>query len=440
MDEIYEEDEDINPDFDDIALGSPIVEEHCGLLRRTLLKARKANLKFNVLKTQLSQTSVNYLGHVLSDEGIKPDPKKIRAIEEFVTPNCKEDLQRFLGMVTYLAKFTPHLLNLTHNLRQLLKKDSVWIWDTNTERDFKLVKQAIMKSPCLKYFNGNKAVTVSVDANKTGLGAVLLQEGQPVAYGSVSLTQTQQRYAQIEKELMAVIYGLEHFNYYTYGRIVTVQTDHKPILCLSKKPYDTISLRLQRMLLRLNKYNIQLEYVPGKNLVIADALSRAQSTTDNFDEVLGQEVTVRINLLTQASPNKWEEIASLTAGDPEMQDVLFHINNGWPQKKKTKIAAQPYWHCKEELYSTKEGIICRGQRLVVPVKHRKEILKLLHVSHKGIVSSKIKAREYFYWPNLNRDVEEYVSKCKICQKYQRENQKEILINPEIPGRPWQKVA
>ncbi|GFY55502.1 retrovirus-related Pol polyprotein from transposon opus [Trichonephila inaurata madagascariensis] len=114
MDEIYEEDDDINPYFDDIALGSPTVEDHCRLLHRTLLKARKANLKFNVLKTQLSQTSVNYLGHVLSDEGIKPDPKKIRAIEEFATPNCKEDLQRFLGMVTYLAKFTPHLSNLKH--------------------------------------------------------------------------------------------------------------------------------------------------------------------------------------------------------------------------------------------------------------------------------------------------------------------------------------
>ncbi|GFW10522.1 retrovirus-related Pol polyprotein from transposon 17.6 [Trichonephila clavipes] len=273
-------------------------------------------------------------GHVLSDKGIKPDPKKIRAIKEFAIPNCKEDLQRFLGKITYLAKFTPHLSNLTHNLRQLLKKDSVRIWDTNTERDFELVKQAIVKSPCLKYFNGNKAVTVSVDASKNGLGAVLLQEGQPVAYGSVSLTQTQQRYAQIEKELI-------------------------------KEP----SIR-------------------------ADALSRAQSTTDNFDEVLGQEATVRINLLTQASPTKWEEIASLTACNPEMQDVLFHINNGWPQKKKTKIAAQPYWHCKE-LYSTKEGIICRGQRIVVPVNYRKEILKLLHVSHKGIVCSKIKAREYF---------------------------------------------
>ncbi|GFR22407.1 uncharacterized protein K02A2.6 [Trichonephila clavata] len=82
----------------------------------------------------------------------------------------------------------------------------------------------------------------------------------------------------------------------------------------------------------------------GKNLVIADALSRAQSTPDKFDEVLGQEATVRINLLTQASPTKWEEIAKMTTDDPEMQDVLFHINNGWPEKRKTKIAVQPYWH------------------------------------------------------------------------------------------------
>ncbi|GFX69409.1 transposon Tf2-6 polyprotein [Trichonephila clavipes] len=104
----------------------------------------------------------NYVWPCLSDEGIKPNPKKVRAIEEFATPNCKENLQRFL--------------------------DSVWIWDTNTERDFELAKQAIMKSPCLKYFNVKKAENIFVDASKNGLGAVLLQEDQPVAYGYVSLT------------------------------------------------------------------------------------------------------------------------------------------------------------------------------------------------------------------------------------------------------------
>jgi hypothetical protein len=440
MDEIFENEPQINPYFDDIALGSSTIEEHCKLLHRALTLARTANLKFNIAKTQLSLTSVNYLGHVLSDKGIEPDPNKVKAIQEFAVPKNKEDLQRFLGMITYLAKFTPHLSNLTHSLRQLLKNDTEWLWDSNTEKDFVLLKETIMKAPCLQYFDENKTVTVSVDASKNGLGATLLQESKPVAFGSASLTDTQQRYAQIEKELLAVIYGLEHFNYYTYGRPVIVQTDHKPLLGLSKKPYDVISPRLQRLLLRLNRYNVTLEYVPGKQLVIADTLSRAQSATEHFDEGDYQESAAKINLLTQASHEKWNELAEISANDEELQNVLYHIRNGWPEKSKTKAAAQAYWHCKEELYVTKEGIICRGQKLVVPAAAREEILKKLHISHKGVVSTKVKAREYFYWPNINKDVENFISKCKVCQMYQRANPKECLLDMDLPERPWQKVA
>ncbi|XP_035224276.1 uncharacterized protein K02A2.6-like [Stegodyphus dumicola] len=118
----------------------------------------------------------------------------------------------------------------------------------------------------------------------------------------------------------------------------------------------------------------------------------------------------------------------------------FISKNGWPERSNTRPAAQPYWHCKEELYTTKDGIICREQRLVVPASLRKDIMKKLHVSHRGIVSSKVKDREYFYWTNINKDVEEYVSKCAICQKYQQANQKEVLLDCDLPQRPWQKVA
>lgn len=442
MDEIFENDPQVNPYFDDIALGSPTIAEHCILLRRTLENARKANLKFNIEKTQLALTSVNYLGHIMSNKGIKPDPRKIKAINEFAEPKCREDLQRFLGMVTYLAKFTPHLSNLTHSMRQLLKKDSDWLWDANTEKDFQNLKQEITQAPCLQYFDDSKPVTVSVDASKNGLGAVLLQEGKPVAFGSAALTETQQRYAQIEKELLAVIYGLEHFNYYTYGRKVIVQTDHKPLLGLSSKHYDMISPRLQRLLLRLNRYDIQLVYIPGKHLLIADALSRAYSLTDKFEDIEEekQENGVTVNLLAQATTTKWEVLAELTRVDPELQEVSYYMKNGWPEKKNTKAAAQPYWHCKEELYFSKEGVICRGQRLVVPSAARDEILEKLHVSHRGIVACKSKARVYFYWPNINKDVETFVNKCKICQQLQRNNQKEVLLDQNLPSRPWQKVA
>lgn len=135
-----------------------------------------------------------------------------------------------------------------------------------------------------------------------------------------------------------------------------------------------------------------------------------------------------------------KEYSALISNDAELQDVLHHIKNGWPDKSNTRIAAQPYWHCRDELYSTKEGMICRGQRLIVPSAARMEILRKLHMSHRGVVACQSKAREYFYWPTINQDVERYISKCKICQQHQRANQKEILFNQDLPGRPWQKVA
>ncbi|GBN60816.1 Transposon Tf2-9 polyprotein [Araneus ventricosus] len=129
MDEIFEKEPAVNPYFDDIALGSKSIEEHCQILRRTLTIAREANLKFNVGKTQLALIEVNYLGHVMSQRGIEPDPQKVKAINEFGVPKCRADLQRFLGMVTYMAMFIPSLSYLTHSLGQLLKQDTPWLWD-----------------------------------------------------------------------------------------------------------------------------------------------------------------------------------------------------------------------------------------------------------------------------------------------------------------------
>ncbi|GBN34680.1 Transposon Tf2-9 polyprotein [Araneus ventricosus] len=178
MDEIFEKEPAVNPYFDDIALGSNSIEEHCQILLRTLTIAREANMKFNIGKTQLALTKVNYLGHAMSQRGIEPDPQRVKAINEFAMPKCREDLQGFLGMVTYLAKFIPSLSNLTHSLRQLLKQDTPWLWDKNNEKYFDLIKRKIVQT-CLEYFDVAKPVTVSVDASKYGIGALLIQDSQP---------------------------------------------------------------------------------------------------------------------------------------------------------------------------------------------------------------------------------------------------------------------
>lgn len=440
MEEIFENEPQIQPYFDDIALSSKNNQEHCILLKKALTIARKANLTFNPSKAQIAKSSINYLGHIISKDGIQPDSIKVQGIQDFPTPKNKEELQRFLGMVTYQSKFTNHLSDLTHSLRQLLRKNTAFIWDSNMQRDFEIIKKALVEAPCLSFFDNAKPVRLSVDASQNGLGAVLMQEGRPVAYASAALTEAQKRYAQIEKELLAIIFGLEKFNYFTYGRHVEVETDHKPLLGLSKRYYEDVTPRLQRMLLRMGRYDVTLNYVPGKQLVVADALSRATSS-DIFEESLVSTSSVYKSVQALATAPKWQQISDMTAKDCALKAVSQYVKEGWPEEKaKVNLAATPFWHCRNELYLTEEGILCRGKRVIIPDAARLDTLNKLHTAHRGIVACKAKAREYLYWPMMNQDIENFIGKCEICQKYQKSNQQEPLIERSLPERPWQIVA
>ena len=444
MTKIFQNIPQVNPYFDDIAIGSNTLQEHCLLLRKVLNTARKHNLKFNKSKIQLATKEIKYLGQILTHKGILPDPRKIKAIAEFPTPTNKDSLNRFLCMFRYHTKYTPNVSNESFGLRQLLKKNVHWVWDENATKCFNTLKSLLIKAPILQIFNPNIPVKLTVDASKYGLGAALIQNEKPVSFGSASLNLTQQSYAQIEKELLAVVFGLEHFHYYTYGRKILVETDHKPLLGLSRKPYDQITPRLQNMLLKLNKYDIELKYIPGKDLITADTLSRAplQDSLISTDNIEGEFFKpLKVHLLVTATDEKWNKLRNETVADTQLQAVIFYINNGWPdsEKKLKNNLAKEYWHCRDELY-IKDNIVCRGKRLVVPTKSIDYILTLIHASHRGIVSNKIKAREHFYWPNMDRDIEKIVNNCNVCQKYKKSNQFEPLLDRDLPSRPWQKVA
>ena len=154
-----------------------------------------------------------------------------------------------------------------------MKQDAAWVWDDQQEKALDDLKSAISSLPVLKLFDLSKPMVVSVDASPMGIGAVLLQEGQPVAFFSTSLTETQTRYCQIEKELLAVQFGLLRFKQYVYGQKVLVESDHKPLIGLLDKPIASCSPRIQRMRLHLQQFDFRLTYKPGKDLFIADTLS-----------------------------------------------------------------------------------------------------------------------------------------------------------------------
>ena len=188
-------------------------------------------------------------------------------------------------MVTYLDKFCQDLAGLTRPLRDLIKADSAWIWEEPQKVAFITLKNALASLPVLRLFDHSQPVVVSVDASPIGIGAVLLQSGQPVAYSSTSLAETQKRYFQIEKELLAIQFGLLRFKQYVYGQTVVVETDHKPLVGLLEKPIASCSPRIQRMRLQLQQFDFKLVYKPGKDLFIADTLSRAPSPNLFNDDV-----------------------------------------------------------------------------------------------------------------------------------------------------------
>ena len=299
---------------DDILTHGETEIQHDGRLLTLLETARMNNLSLNPDKIQFKSTDCKFFGHRLTPEGLKPDPEKIKAILAMQPPQSIQQLQSFNGMVNYLKRFSPVLSELAEPLRKLQKSDTVWAWESEQQTAFEKTKTVLTTLPVLAYFDKNKDHIIQTDASKTGLGAVLLQEGQPVVYASRTLTDTECRYSNIERELLGVVFGLERLHHYTFGKPITVETDHQPLTSIWKKTIATSSPRLQRLLLRLAQYDVHIEYLRGRENVIADALSRVTANkTDQTDciDSLSNIERIPVHQITQTAPASPERLQEL---------------------------------------------------------------------------------------------------------------------------------
>ena len=217
---------------DDIVVYSVSDEDHDANLINLLNVAQIEGLVLNSKKLELKRPRVSFFGAEYSADGMHPCPKKIQGITEMTPPPTdKQQLASFIGMVTYMGNFVPHLSHHTEPLCAMLKQDAVFAWDEMANASFQKIKDLIAKSATkpLRYYDRRKPVTVQVDASQRGLGVCLLQDGQPIAYASKSLTDTETRYANIERELLAIVFACQWFNTYVLGRPFTVESDHKPL-------------------------------------------------------------------------------------------------------------------------------------------------------------------------------------------------------------------
>lgn len=412
-------------------------QSHNARLKQLLQRCRANGIKLNGEKSEIKSTSINFMGHVVTSEGLKIDTKKVEAITKMSNPTNPVEVQRLQGSVTYLAKFLPRLSTVFEPIRKLTRKDTEWQWTEEHDKAMADLKKLVTSAPILAYYDPKKTITIQCDASKTGLGATIMQEGKPLAYASRALTPTEQRYAQIEKEALAIVFALERFHQYTFGHKIRVESDHKPLETIVKKPLHRAPRRLQGMLMRMLNYNIEIIWKKGTEMHLADMLSRAYLPyTDGSDDF------AQVNLVDCLSigPDRLRQIKAETDKDESLQLLKVVIQQGWPDEKHSLPSQTlPYFNIRDEL-SIHDGLVFRGERIIVPYSLRVEMMKTVHSSHLGVESSLRRARECLYWPGISAEIKQFVSKCEACRSYETKNQKETLMPHDLPHRPWEKIG
>ena len=339
-------------------------------------------------------------------------------------------------------------------LRKLLQDKHEWQWGPEHDHSWTILRNILGTEPVLQFFDPDNDIRVSSDASKDGLGAVLLQrkrddiddKWKPVAYASRTLSSAETRYAQIEKELLGIVFACECFHQYIYGATVQVETDHKPLVSIFRKPLNDCPLRIQRLLMRLQRYDLDVTFTAGNlmtsDLIAADALSRAPEKTSWQSSTL-EQVPLYVNMVVQSLPvtdQRLTQIRQVTMQDPSMDTLKMVILSGWPQANQNcPKEVCPYRNVRNEL-SVVDDVVFRGTRIVIPTALRRDILCKIHEGHMGIEKCRRRGRDVVYWPNINRDISDMVQNCSCCVKFSPAQTREPLQPHEKPTRAWQMVG
>ncbi|XP_037501558.1 uncharacterized protein K02A2.6-like [Rhipicephalus sanguineus] len=348
-------------------------------------------------------------------------------------------------MANQVGRFIPNLSDKMRHLRELLRKDMEWRWDAQQQQAFDQVKKDIQEAATLTVYDPKQQLIVSADASSFGLGAVLLQRDKdsrerPVAFASKGLSETERRYAQIEKEAYAITWACERFEKFLVGTKFHVQTDHRPLISLlGDRELDGIPARIQRFKLRLMRFDYSIEHVPGKEMWIADALSRAPvETAESMEEEVEAYVQIVTSLLP-ASSDYLKEIEFAQADDPVCRQVKEYCTRGWPGKGKIPPEIVSYFQYRDSL-TVQQNLLVKDKRLVIPKSLWRKVLGQLHAGHQGVSKCRETAKLSVWWPGLSTQIQEIVANCTTCIQ-ERTPRVEPMIESELPeGRHYLVVV
>lgn len=310
--------------LDDIVIFSTSLQEHITRLRQVFTRLRESNFKIQMDKSEFLKKEVQYLGHVVTTEGVKPNPDKVSAIKKFPIPKTQKEIKSFLGLLGYYRRFIKDFAKITKPLTQCLKKDSKIIHNSDFINSFEHCKQLLINAPILQYPDFEKQFILTTDASNFAIGAVLSQgnvpHDKPVAYASRTLNDSETKYSTIEKELLAIVWACKYFRPYLFGRKFQIYTDHRPLIWLFnlKEPNS----KLVRWRLKLEEYDYEIVYKKGKQNQNADALSRIQINALESESIFNNpgDIDVDIDQFLNQFINENNNPSNLNTR--EMQDAI----------------------------------------------------------------------------------------------------------------------
>ena len=371
----------------------------------------------------IGQRQVEYLGHIISAEGVSTDPQKIAAVTKWPTPRTVKDVRGFLGLTGYYRKFVQSYGMLAKPLTELLKKEQ-FLWSQYSQAAFEKLKVAMTSTPVLALPDFTQVFIIESDASGFGLGAVLMREKHPIAFFSHALTEKEQLKPIYERELMAIVLSIQKWRHYLLGRRFIVRTDQQSLKYLLEQ--REVTLDYQRWLTRIMGYDFDIEYKVGAENRVADGLSRI---------VQYKSLNLKFHCFALTIP------ASLQA-----QDIYAEVDgNEWIQDQIAKLSRGEKL---KEGFLVIQGRLFNRRSLVLSSqsRHVQMILREYHDSliggHSGVLKTYKRIRASFYWPQMRKQVQAYVAACEVCQthKYTTLSPAGLLQPIEIPTQIWEDIS
>ncbi|PAA81730.1 hypothetical protein BOX15_Mlig033926g4 [Macrostomum lignano] len=399
---------------DDICVGAPTEGELDAKVKHLLSTLKEAGMEINHEKCVFRSTEICFLGYRISADGVRPDKKLVEKIQKVKPPTTRKELESFLGLTNYYARYIQAYSEKIEPLTALRSQKSSFVWGLEQQKAFEDLKRALAVYPVIRIFDPRKLTTLTTDASESAVSGILSQDGHPVLYLSRRLSPAERNYSNIEREALAVVWATQRAKHFLLGKKFLLQCDHQPLEFIfgpSRELPKVTSARIMRWAIQLAAFDFDIAYVKGNSIPHVDAMSRMPFESNDDGDSSGDGGFIH---WTETDLLRLEEIRQGTDIDPVLKSIKRRIQkNVWSN---CSAAERPFKAVRYQL-TIEDGVVCCGDLLVPPAAVRSKMLQAAHgVTHSGALATRNRLKREAWWPGHCNDVERFVKQCATCMR------------------------